>query len=116
MRVGTSENGENEHTIDGHLVHLATQISKQLEETVSNETIHFCGLGPLKIMESHPQDVLDLAHQKLHTWPYKNVPICWRRLFEDATLSKVAGMLREEAERIAGAVSFKRRRLNGEYP
>lgn len=113
MKVGTRENGENEHTTEGHLVHLARQIRKELEETVASETIHFCGLGPLKIIESRPDEVLDLAHQKLHTWPYKNVPMCWRRLYEDAALSKAAKMLREEAERIAGAVSFKRRRLDG---
>ena len=113
MKMGSRENGDNEHTVEGHLVHLARQICKDLEETVANETIHFCGLGPLKIIESRPGEVLELAHQKLHTWPYKNVPMCWRRLYEDSTLSKVAKMLREEAERIGDAVSFKRRRLNG---
>lgn len=116
MRIGSREAGDNDHTTDGHLIQLARQICKDLEETVANETIHFCGLGPIKIMESRPDDVLALAHQKLHTWPYKSVPMCWRRLYEDATLSKVASMLYDEAERIGEAVSFKRRRLNGKTP
>lgn len=114
MKIGRRESGDNEHTSDGHLMHLANQISKDLEETVTNETIHLCGLGPLKIMDARPDEVLELAHQKLSTWPYKSVPMCWRRLYEDAALSKAASMLREEAERIGQVVSFKRRRLNGE--
>lgn len=114
MKVGSRENGENEHITEGHLLHLANQICNDLDELVPNEQIHLCGLGPLKIMESRPDEVLDLAHQKLHTWPFKSIPMCWRRLYEDATLSKAASMLCEEAERISGAVSFKRRRLDGE--
>ena len=114
MKMGMRETGGDEHTVEGHLLHLANQICKDLDETVPNEKIYLCGLGPLKIMESRPDEVLDLAHQKLHTWPYKNVPMCWRRLYEDASLSKAETLIRDEAERIGNAVSFKRRRLNGE--
>lgn len=100
MKIGSIENGGDEHTTAGHLLHIAKFISRELEKTVSNEQIQLCGLGPLKILDSHPDQVLDLAHQKLHTWPYKNVPMCWRRLYEDASLSKAVSMLREESERI----------------
>lgn len=113
-KIGMSESGGDEHTVEAHLLHLADRICKHLDETVSNENIHLCGLGPLRIMESRPDEVLDLAHQKLHTWPYRDVPMCWRRLYEDAALSKAASLIRTKAEQIGGVISPKRRRPNGE--
>ena len=115
MRLGDASNGYNEHTTEGHLIHLANQISKDLENTVTNETIHLCGLAPLKIMEQRPDDVLKLAHNKLHTWPYKHVPTCWRRLYEDASLSKAAQTMREKAEE-TDENGAKRRRLGDGTP
>ncbi|KAK3714272.1 hypothetical protein LTR37_007858 [Vermiconidia calcicola] len=110
MRLGDATNGSNEHTPHGHLIHLANKICKDLGETVPNETIHLCGLAPLKIMEDRPDEVLALAHEKLHTWPYRIVPTCWRRLYEDASLSKAAELLREQADASRGG-GAKRRRI-----
>ncbi|KAK3704902.1 hypothetical protein LTR37_013593 [Vermiconidia calcicola] len=110
MRLGDAGNGSNEHTPDGHLVHLANKICKDLGETVPSETIHLCGLAPLKIMEDRPDEVMALAHEKLHTWPYRTVPTCWRRLYEDASLSKAAELLRVQAG-ASRSGGVKRRRI-----
>lgn len=97
MRIGDETNGHNEYDTNGHLHYLAGKISKDLENPVPNETIHLCGFAPLRIMSDQPQEVLDLASEKLHTWPYARVPVCWRRLYEDASLFKAVKMLRDQS-------------------
>lgn len=69
-----------------HTHPLATQIRQALDEPASDETIHLCGLAPLRIIAQRPKEVLALAEEKLHTWAYDKVPTCWRRLYEDACL------------------------------
>ncbi|KAK4991156.1 hypothetical protein LTR66_006610 [Elasticomyces elasticus] len=61
---------------------------------LENDTIRECGAAALAIIASKPDDVLRLAHRKLHTWPFRDVPICWRRLYEDASLWKAIALLR----------------------
>jgi hypothetical protein len=34
------------------------------------------------------EDLLRLARQKLHTYPFSSVPLCWRALFTDASILK----------------------------
>ena len=34
-------------------------------------------------------DLLRLSYDKLHTYPFKDVPLCWRRLYADASILKV---------------------------
>lgn len=89
---------ENDGILENHLTHLADKISKDLDETVANETLHLCGLAPLKILETRPEAVLALAREKIHAWPYRRVPICWCRLYEDASLWFAVERLREWAE------------------
>jgi len=43
-------------------------------------------------------DLLRLARQKLHAYPYKDVPLCWRRLFTDASIVKAAIMIQQFEE------------------
>ena len=111
MQLGDVANGNNEYTTEGHLTHLANKISRDLDEPVPNETIQLCGLATLRIMLQRPDDVLELAHQKLHTWPYKHVPACWRRMYEDASLSKAVQILRDQAQEI-GDWPKKKQRLD----
>jgi hypothetical protein len=57
-----------------------------------DDPIHGCGPAVISLITrcALPDDLLDLAHVKLHTWPYKDVPLCWRRLHEEASLIKAA--------------------------
>lgn len=118
MRMGDAANGDNDYTTEGHLIYLANKIVKDLGETVANETIHLCGLAPLHIIKERPDEVLALAHQKLNTWPYQNVPTCWRRLYEDASLLKVVQLLYEQADVIATTEKIPKRRklVEGKSP
>lgn len=69
---------------------LVDHIKEELGKSVPGETIQLCGLAPLKIIATQPDHVLELAREKLNTWPYADVPVCWRRLFEEASLHLVA--------------------------
>jgi lysine-specific demethylase 8 len=76
---------------------IVVYINTELNAPVPNETIHLCGLAALSIISSRPEHVLELATERLHTWPYQHVPCCWRRLFEDASLHLVAQLLLRNA-------------------
>lgn len=75
-----------------HFAMLADGMLKELEVPVAGETIHLCGLAPLHIIAVRPREVLALAEEKLSTFPYSEVHVCWRRLFEDAS-AYIAGHL-----------------------
>ncbi|KAF2480304.1 hypothetical protein BDY17DRAFT_303607 [Neohortaea acidophila] len=94
-----------------HLFDLANKISADLDIIVPNETIQLCGLAPIKLLDTQPDEVLELAHQKLHAWPYQNVPTCWRRLYEEASLGKAVHILRTQAELEAERSRTKKRRV-----
>jgi lysine-specific demethylase 8 len=55
-----------------------------------------CGPAPLSIITTQPQAVLDLAHGKMHTFPYHAVPTHWRRLYEDASCHLALSMLQSK--------------------
>lgn len=42
--------------------------------------------------------LLRLSDEKISSFPYQDVPTCWRRLYTDATLLKVIGVLREDSD------------------
>lgn len=99
---------------------IAAHIREQLQKTIPNDTIHLCGTAPLSILSAKSDKVLQLATQKLHTWPYQQVPIQWRRLFEEASLHIVASLLDDEVKVKKSSVEnekgTKRRRLDVDEP
>ncbi|KAK5175651.1 uncharacterized protein LTR77_000790 [Saxophila tyrrhenica] len=99
---------ENEPTAGDLLARLSNELRDELSNVTPNETIHLCGFGPLQALASRPFEVWELAREKLHTWPYSRVPVCWRRLLEDATLAKVARMLILRAVAVEGLTSKRR--------
>lgn len=68
------------------LAALVDSITEELDQEVPGETIHLCGLSPLFTLAARPADALGLAHEKLYTWPYDEIPTEWRRLYEDACI------------------------------
>lgn len=80
--------------LDNEILSLSCDLRKRLTEPVLNDYIQDCGQGPLSALKTHPEDVLRLAHEKLHTYPYREVPVEWRRLYEEASLQKVNLSLR----------------------
>lgn len=88
-----------------------------LKNRETGDPIYVCGDAALSILASHPKNVLELAYLKLNSWPFVNVPLCWRRLHEDASLFRVVQILEEmaavDAQNHQTTTSGKRRKLNG---
>ncbi|KAI1931826.1 hypothetical protein LOZ58_001155 [Ophidiomyces ophidiicola] len=38
------------------------------------------------ILKRHPDEAISLSNEKLHIFPFRDVKVCWRRLFADASL------------------------------
>ncbi|KAL9089638.1 MAG: hypothetical protein Q9165_005670 [Trypethelium subeluteriae] len=51
-----------------------------------SDPIWACGDSLISALQILPNQVIRLAHEKLHSFPYQDVPIYWRRLFEEASL------------------------------
>ncbi|CAD0092964.1 unnamed protein product [Aureobasidium mustum] len=78
---------------------LAGDIRHALTSLSLKDPIHDCGNAPLRIIQQRPEDVLALAHQKLHTWKFDSVPLCWRRLYEEASLYQAIVILNDHGVR-----------------
>ncbi|KAI9754794.1 MAG: hypothetical protein M1815_005434 [Lichina confinis] len=61
-------------------------------------------------------DLIRLSHGKLHAFPFKDVPLCWRRLYADASILKAVGTGTTEpldmAIILAGAPAGRRRLID----
>ena len=67
--------------------HFLTQLSNILHNEHGNDSdLAARGDAVLSVLSERPDEVLTIAHEKLHSFPYKDVPICWRRLYTEATL------------------------------
>lgn len=74
---------------------LAERLKKAISPVDERDCINACGPSPLSIIQKRPDDVLSLAHEKLHSWKYTLVPECWRRLYEEASLWKAIHLIGE---------------------
>lgn len=78
---------------------LTTLLESSLTSTSPEDSIRQAGEAPLTIIATAPDAVVSLAHDKLHAYPFKDVPLCYRRLYEDATLYKILGILKKNDDR-----------------
>jgi len=72
---------------------LIAQIENSLQVLSANDPIHAVGSAPLAILSSRPGVVIAHAHSKLHAYPFSDVPVCWRRLYEEASLWWISRLL-----------------------
>jgi hypothetical protein len=80
-------------------LHEITQLTRQeLTTAQKTDTIRECGRAALSLLPNDPELCLKLAYQKLHDVPYKEVKTCWRRLYTDASLWKVLGLVEGRLE------------------
>lgn len=70
------------------LSEITQLIRSELSSTTTDDEIRQCGGPALAILAKWPDTCLQLAYQKLHDVPYKEVKKCWRRLYTDAALWK----------------------------
>ncbi|KAI9873938.1 MAG: hypothetical protein M1830_010378, partial [Pleopsidium flavum] len=67
---------------------LCKTILETLQQPQPTDPIRACGKCVLDLLIVRPKDVINLAHDKLHAYPFKEVPTCWRRLYTDASIAK----------------------------
>ncbi|KAI9808011.1 MAG: hypothetical protein M1827_007560 [Pycnora praestabilis] len=60
----------------------------------TDDPIYECGSSTIALLISRPNDLIRLAYDKLHAYPFKDVPTCWRRLYTDASISKAISQIR----------------------
>ncbi|KAJ9631833.1 hypothetical protein H2203_000233 [Taxawa tesnikishii (nom. ined.)] len=95
------------------LAQLVRSIEDGLGVPVANDTIQDVGQQCLHIIRDRPDEVIRLAQKKLHTWPYAEVPNCWRRLYEEASLWKAIQLIQHQLDSHIHGQSARKRKRNG---
>ncbi|KAL6715069.1 hypothetical protein ACLMJK_007330 [Lecanora helva] len=90
-------------------IKLPSTLPDLLAETVislssvpPSDSILTCPASTLAILSNRPASLIQLAHEKIHSLPFSEVPECWRRLFTDASIYEAVGIIRAETERRGG--------------
>jgi hypothetical protein len=84
---------------DAPTIQEITRLTRHELTTASkSDDIRECGRAALALLPNDPDTCLKLAYQKLHDVPYKEVKKCWRRLYTDASLWKVVGLVEAHAK------------------
>ncbi len=73
---------------------LCTATLQTLTHPGPSDPIHACGAPALRLLPTRPNDLIRLAHAKLHAYPFKEIPACWRRLYTDASIAKAVLTIR----------------------
>ena len=98
------------------LTDLCIQVRAALSDLPPNEPIWDCGHAVVSILSTRPEEVIELAQGMLHAWPYRDVPVCWRRAFEEGSLWRVLLRLEtrdEESSEAAQEPRGKKRARDG---
>lgn len=72
---------------------LANEIRAELDHLQEGDAIHECGKAALAILAIRPSEALQLAKDHVQNTPFRDVQGCWLRLYEDASLWRVAELL-----------------------
>lgn len=72
---------------------LLNHLQEELGDLSPEDTIHDCGADLISRLTTQPDAIVTLAYKKLHVYPFSNVPTCWRRAYEEASLWQVVRVL-----------------------
>ncbi|KAL8944867.1 MAG: hypothetical protein Q9216_000157 [Gyalolechia sp. 2 TL-2023] len=100
---------------------MGISMQQCLEQTISaisnidrSDAIAACPASVLALLPLAPDALIALAHSKLHTFPYDSVPVCWRRLYTDASIVKAVALIEKLLE--CSPIEEKRRLGDGNAP
>ncbi|KAG8528123.1 uncharacterized protein KY384_007039 [Bacidia gigantensis] len=86
---------------DAYFMLLSDDLLKFLEGCVeilrspkTPDSILQCPPSTLVLLASHPAALIKLAHSKIHSFKFSEVPTCWRRLFTDASICQAVHVAR----------------------
>ena len=77
---------------------LLARTLETLHQTCPNDPILDCPLSTRSILPSSPAALIQLAHAKIHSYPFNQVPVCWRRLFTDASIGQAVQSMKDGVE------------------
>ena len=89
---------DHSRVFSNHLLFLLDHICSDLSHTAPTDPINACPSSALSVFVEHPASLITLAHAKIHSFPYSQVPVCWRRLFTDASIREAIKSIRAEIE------------------
>ena len=61
-----------------------------------------CPPSSRHLLSSQPSSLIKLAHSMIHCYPFDQVPLCWRRLFTDASIYHATRLIQEHISSLAG--------------
>ena len=64
------------------------EASAELMTSDISDPILRCGSEAMKLVIDQPEIAIELADKKLHVFPFKDVDVCWRRLYTDGSINK----------------------------
>lgn len=76
------------------LLELLVRHLNTLHHPSSHDPILDCPPSTRSILPTHPAALIRLAHAKIHSYPFSEVPICWRRLYTDASIGEAVRVIR----------------------
>lgn len=80
------------------LLELLARTLETLHQNCPNDPILDCPLSTRSILPSSPAALIQLAHVKIHSYPFNKVPVCWRRLFTDASIGQALQVMKDGVE------------------
>ena len=80
------------------LLRILESSLETLLQPAPNDPILHCPPSARSILPSHPASLIQLAHAKIHSYSFSKVPICWRRLFTDASIAQAIRVMKDGIE------------------
>ena len=89
------------------LLELLDRTFQALLQPCPNDSILECPPSMRSILPSRPTALIQLAHAKIHSYPFSKVPVCWRRLYTDASIGQAIRVIQDGIRAIERGKSFK---------
>lgn len=64
------------------------------DSDLAHDAATVCPPSTLNLLSSRPAALVDLAHAQIHSYPFSQVPRCWRRLFTDASIAEAVRIIK----------------------
>lgn len=76
------------------LFNVLNQNIESLGDPQLSDPIFECPPSIRTLLQTHPALLIKLAHTQIHSYPFSDVPVCWRRLFTDASIFEAARIIK----------------------
>lgn len=70
------------------LLKIVAALLETLHSPLPTDAIRQCPPSALHLLPTRPAALIKLSHSKIHSFPFSEVPLCWRRLYTDASIAE----------------------------